>query len=217
MTKYLKPFPDSQISSRYGFRSLAGGTFHEGIDYRLAMNTPLPALADGVVVGVSETKKYGKYVAVKADVGGVYRWHACNSVVVSEGSRVWAGQTIARSGMTGFWSTGPHGHLQCTRLLTPNSHINPLSVIGIAAPAAVPVAVDLGASAYYTPREDYDVDISYITDIAQKGNGPVFAYNPATGTKRSLSREEFAVVRAINPNEPVKQVPTASLAKLVGK
>lgn len=214
---YAKPFADAQISSRYGPRALAGGTFHEGIDYRLAMRTPLPAIGSGVVVGVGQTKKFGKYVVVKADSGGYYRWHAADDILVKVGDRVRLGQTIALSGRTGFWSTGPHGHLQCTRTINPNSFINPLSVLGIGAPAPVPVAVDLGASAYYTYPEEHDVDISYITDKAKKGQGAIFAYNPDRGTKRSMSSEEWAIVRAINPNEPVVQVPTASLAKLTGK
>lgn len=216
-TAYLKPFPDSKISSPFGARALAGGTFHEGIDYRLAMNTPLPAIADGVVVGRGESKKFGKYVVVKAKSGGYYRWHAANEILVKVGDQVRAGQIIALSGMTGYWSTGPHGHLQCTRTINPNSFINPLSVLGASVPAAVPVAVDFGAAYYYNQQEDSDVDISYITDKAQKGQGPIFAYNPAAGTKRSLSSEEWAVVRAINPNEKVAQVPPASLAKLTGR
>lgn len=132
---YLKPFPDTTISSQYGFRSLAGGTFHEGVDYRVGMRTPLPALADGAVVAVGETKKYGKYVVVKADRGDYFRWHACDSVPVKQGARVKAGQTIALSGRSGFWSTGPHAHLQCTKTINPNSHVNPLSVLGGMQPA----------------------------------------------------------------------------------
>lgn len=135
MPKYLKPFPDSKLSSKFGFRSLAGGTFHEGVDYRLPMRTPLPAIAAGVVVARGETKKYGRYVVVKADVGGFYRWHACDEITAYIGERVGLGETIALSGMSGFWSTGPHGHLQCTTAINPNTFINPLSVLASAASA----------------------------------------------------------------------------------
>lgn len=124
---FSKPFPDSKISSRYGWRALAGGTFHEGIDYALAMRTPLPALADGLVVAVGETKKYGKYIVVKADNGKYFRWHAIDSARYGYGRRVWTGETIAYSGRTGFWTTGPHAHLQTTTTINPSSHFDPLS------------------------------------------------------------------------------------------
>lgn len=135
---YLKPFPDSKISSKFGFRSLAGGTFHEGIDYRLAIGTPLPAISPGVVVATGETKKFGKFIVVKADAGGYYRWHACDSFAVADGTRVTVGQAIAYSGMTGFWSTGPHGHLQCTRTFNPNTFIDPLALFATTADVGTP-------------------------------------------------------------------------------
>ena len=127
-----KPFPDSKISSRYGWRPLAGGTFHEGIDYALGMRTPLPALADGMVVAVGETKKYGKYIVVKADSGGYYRWHAIDSARYDYGHKVHVGETIAYSGRTGFWTTGPHAHLQTTSTISPSTHFDPLSVLSSA-------------------------------------------------------------------------------------
>lgn len=135
---YLKPFPDTKISSKFGFRSLAGGTFHEGVDYRLAMRTPLPAIAPGVVVARGETKKYGKYAVVKADAGGYYRWHAADEIRVQIGERVTVGQTIALSGMSGFWSTGPHGHLQCTKTINPNTYIDPLTTFATTADVGAP-------------------------------------------------------------------------------
>lgn len=131
--QYLKPFPDAKISSKFGFRSLAGGTFHEGVDYRLAMRTPLPAIAAGVVVAVGQTKKFGKFVVVAADVGGFYRWHAADDILVEIGDRVTVGETLALSGMTGFWSTGPHGHLQCTLTINPNTFIDPITTFTAAA------------------------------------------------------------------------------------
>lgn len=135
MIRYAKPFPDEIISSHYGPRALGGGTFHEGLDYRLAIRTPLPAIGDGVVIATSQSKKFGKYIVVKADVGGYYRWHACDSFAAGDGDRVRTGETIAYSGQTGFWSTGPHGHLQCTRTLNPDSYTNPLPLLSHAASA----------------------------------------------------------------------------------
>lgn len=156
---YRLPFPLESISSPYGPRSLAGGTFHEGIDWPLAMNTPLPALADGVVVAVGESKKFGKYIVVKADDGsGYYRWHAANAVLVAQGDRVRSGQVIARSGKSGFWSTGPHGHLQCTHTLNPDTFFNPLAILS----AATGVSTD--STTFDNEEDDMYTDLDRARD-----------------------------------------------------
>jgi len=129
MAVYAKPFADFRVTSKYGMRALAGGTFHEGQDYGVPMNTPLPALEDGVVVQVGESKKFGKFAVIKSKSGLFYRWHAANLILVKVGQTVTRGQTVALSGMSGFWSTGPHGHLQITRTLSSDTHIDPASVL----------------------------------------------------------------------------------------
>jgi hypothetical protein len=125
----IRPFPKMARSSFYGWRPLAGGTFHEGEDVPVALNTPLPALRSGVVVDVGETKKFGKYATVLADNGLYYRWHAANKILCKIGDRVTEGETIALSGKTGYWSTGYHGHLQTTRGSNPATHFNPNLVL----------------------------------------------------------------------------------------
>lgn len=125
----LRPFPDSLISSPYGWRSLAGGTFHEGVDYAVGIGTPLRAIADGTVVDVGETKKFGRFVVVARDGGGYFRWHAISQSLKGVGERVEEGEPIALSGATGFWTTGPHAHLQTTTALDPATHFNPLSAL----------------------------------------------------------------------------------------
>jgi hypothetical protein len=160
-------------------RALAGGTFHEGVDYALALNTPLPALYDGVVVEVDESKKFGKFVTVRADNGRYYRWHAINEALVAVGERVKRGQIIARSGMTGYWSTGPHGHLQTTTGLNPNTHFLPLSAMTAETTAA--------ASSKPFPSESEEDDMydaqaqaTLLTAIADSGR-PLRIYTMGDG------------------------------------
>lgn len=168
---YKRPFPNSKISSGYGMRGLAGGTFHEGIDYALALNTPLPAIGPGTIVEIGESKKFGKYIKVDADVGGYYRWHACNGFVpgLGVGSRVHTGQTIAYSGRTGFWSTGPHGHLQTTNGDNPNTFYNPLSVLADNMPTGsgatpIPPAVLRRVSTMYLAHDSTTKTIWLVTE-----------------------------------------------------
>lgn len=161
MAIYKRPFPDLLLSSDFGWRDLAGGTFHEGIDYRLGMRTPLPAIASGVVVDVGETRKFGRFVRVAADVGGFYGWHACDSVTVNIGERVELDQIIALSGATGFWTTGPHGHLQCSLTANPNTYRNPWDVLGDVTTAVIEVTPIL--------VEEEDDDMNVMVGIQQLG------------------------------------------------
>jgi hypothetical protein len=103
------------------------------------------------VVEVGETKKFGKFIVIRADNGLYYRWHAINRATVAKGARVSTGQTIALSGATGAWTTGPHAHLQVCTTASPNSYINPKTVLTASgdakpaqsAPAAPPASLPI--------------------------------------------------------------------------
>jgi murein DD-endopeptidase MepM/ murein hydrolase activator NlpD len=129
MATLTDPFPGAKLSSGYGWRDLAGGTFHEGIDFPFRLNTVLPALESGTVTQVGETRKFGKFIVVRADNGLYYRWHAINRAAVAAGQQVTKGQTIAYSGATGAYTTGPHAHLQICRTADPSTHIDPEAVL----------------------------------------------------------------------------------------
>ena len=96
------------ISSHYGMRD---GAMHEGIDIAADQGQPVRAVKDGRVVFVGPRGTYGETVII--DHGnGLRTLYAHNSrLLVSEGQRVLAGQSIARVGSTGR-STGPHLHLE---------------------------------------------------------------------------------------------------------
>lgn len=96
------------ISSPYGMRD---GAMHEGIDIAADDGQSVRAVKGGRVVLAGSKGTYGKTVII--DHGnGLRSLYAHNSrILVREGQRVLAGQTIARVGSTGR-STGPHVHLE---------------------------------------------------------------------------------------------------------
>jgi len=96
------------ISSHYGMRD---GAMHEGIDIAADQGQPVRAVKDGRVVFAGPRGTYGETVII--DHGnGLRTLYAHNyRLLVSEGQRVLAGQSIARVGSTGR-STGPHLHLE---------------------------------------------------------------------------------------------------------
>lgn len=96
-----------------------GRTFHKGVDLAAPENTPILAVADGVVEVVGSErdtlgKSLGNYVIISH---GMYKNRTCrtvyahaNRVLVRAGERVRKGQVIARVGNTGRSHGGNGGH-----------------------------------------------------------------------------------------------------------
>jgi len=128
--KLVWPVSDSyaQISSRFGWR---GRSFHEGIDVRVPIGTPVYAAHGGKVIyngrGLSG---YGWLIAIKSP--GLLTMYAHNSSnLVAKGTTVRQGQLIAISGATGQ-VTGPHLHFE-SRVVTAQGKymaVNPLHFFG---------------------------------------------------------------------------------------
>lgn len=113
------------LGSRYGARILTINRngkwvkiedFHVGLDVKLAGGSPLPAMADGVVLEVSRSSVRGYMIAVDHGDRTAHRWHQVSaSGRLAVGTRVRAGQTIARVGHAhemGTGGKGEHGHLE---------------------------------------------------------------------------------------------------------
>ncbi|MEG6584420.1 M23 family metallopeptidase [Dendrosporobacter sp. 1207_IL3150] len=105
---------EGDITSRFGWRDSPigwGRDWHPGIDIANSYGTPIIASADGEVVESGWNGGYGKMV--KIDHGnGIATVYAHNSRnIVSVGSFVKKGETIAYMGSTGY-STGPHLHYE---------------------------------------------------------------------------------------------------------
>ncbi len=109
------PLKEVYITSPFGLRKKK---FHEGIDLRAPVGTPVYAAFGGIVIyATTRIRGYGKLVMV-AHGDGVTTLYAHNSrLLVKKGQTVKKGQMIARSGKTGRCS-GPHLHFELRKGLS---------------------------------------------------------------------------------------------------
>lgn len=120
----------TNINSPYGYR---WGRLHAGIDIGSASGTSLGKLvvaaAEGTVIVAGTHSSYGYYVRIDHGNGlqTLYAHCLAGSLMVSPGEKVYAGQPIARIGMTGY-ATGPHLHFE-VRLN--GNRINPAPYLGL--------------------------------------------------------------------------------------
>lgn len=100
-----------KISSKFGARSSRRSSAHTGLDIAAPCGTPIKACNSGTVTFAGTNGSYGKLVKISHG-DGVETWYAhCNSINVSVGQSISAGQNIAAVGSTGN-STGYHLHLE---------------------------------------------------------------------------------------------------------
>lgn len=100
------------ISSGYGYRihPVTGvRKLHAGIDIPCSTGTSVVAAASGTVVDAGYNSYNGNYLKISHGNGLETMYLHCSKLLVSSGSRVSGGQTIARSGATGMVS-GAHLH-----------------------------------------------------------------------------------------------------------
>jgi len=119
---FIFPVENPFITQDYGptaFAQYAYRTkFHNGVDFRAAIGTPVFAAFDGVVKwldnndrGTSRWSKYqyGKYVLIEHDNNLTTLYAHLSIFVVQKGQKVKKGELIGYSGNTGY-SYGPHVH-----------------------------------------------------------------------------------------------------------
>lgn len=109
------------ISTDFGPRvppCVGCSSFHKGIDMNPGVNTPIQAIADGVVREVSATDDsgLGVYAIIDHMIGGrlvssLYAHMTEGSLALSVGQPVLVGQLVGNVGTTGQ-STGPHLHFE---------------------------------------------------------------------------------------------------------
>jgi murein DD-endopeptidase MepM/ murein hydrolase activator NlpD len=116
------------IASGYGARTdpIDGHAgVHLGLDLDAPMGSDIHAVADGVVTWSGQRSGYGNVVEIDHGNGYMTRYAHNSRNVVEVGTRVRAGQTIARVGSTGR-STGPHCHFEVWL----NGHaVNPMTYV----------------------------------------------------------------------------------------
>ncbi|GAA2808247.1 M23 family metallopeptidase [Saccharopolyspora taberi] len=99
------------------------GTTHYGIDIANAKGTPIVSVADGTVIEAGPASGFGLWVRVQHDDGTITVYGHVNTITVSEGETVKAGDQIATMGNRGF-STGTHLHFEVWN--ASGKKINPL-------------------------------------------------------------------------------------------
>jgi murein DD-endopeptidase MepM/ murein hydrolase activator NlpD len=117
------PLKHIEVTSPYGRR---GREFHEGVDLRAKVGTPVYAAGNGVVLyAASRIRGYGRMVVIRHD-SGLSTVYAHNSrLLVKQGQKVRQGQLVAYSGNTGH-TRGPHLHFEVRNGLSP---LNPLDMM----------------------------------------------------------------------------------------
>lgn len=117
------------VTSPFGMRDhpVNGGIKpHEGIDVAAPINTPVVAVADGVVTATGWMGGYGISVIIQHSGAMKTRYSHLNEVALQAGSRVKAGDVIGYVGSTGV-STGSHLHFE---VLIAGRPVNPLNYYG---------------------------------------------------------------------------------------
>lgn len=103
----VKPTDGSYTS---GFE-VRWGTMHKGIDLAAPLGTPIVAAQNGTVIDAGPASGFGNWVRVKHDDGTITVYGHMQTIDVTVGQQVTAGQKIAGVGSEGF-STGPHCHFE---------------------------------------------------------------------------------------------------------
>lgn len=101
------------------------GGGHTGVDIGGSTGRALHAAAGGVVTYTGRQGGYGNFIIISHGNGLVTRYAHCNSIQVSRGQSVSAGQVIGTMGSTGR-STGPHLHFE---VLSGGAFSNPLNYL----------------------------------------------------------------------------------------
>lgn len=87
------------------------GTFHAGIDIANSIGTPILAAQDGEVISSGPASGFGQWIRIQHADGTITVYGHMETLNVSVGEHVTAGQQIAGMGSRGF-STGSHLHFE---------------------------------------------------------------------------------------------------------
>lgn len=124
-THFRNPLPNARVISRFGKR---GKRYHTGIDLQANQRggDTIIASRGGVVIEARVRHGYGKTIVIKHADGYRTRYAHLKKWLVSQGSRVAAGEAVGLVGATGRAST-PHLHFE---IIDPNGRfVNPATLL----------------------------------------------------------------------------------------
>ena len=121
--KAVLPVAGARLTSGFGSR---WGTLHAGIDLAAPMQTPEYAVMDGVVLEAGPASGFGLAVYIQHANGDVSVYGHMDSILVTAGQVVRAGDTIALLGNRGQ-STGPHLHFEVHQGGEDGKRIDPIA------------------------------------------------------------------------------------------
>ncbi|NSC24309.1 M23 family metallopeptidase [Streptomyces albus subsp. chlorinus] len=129
LDQYVLPVEGSYVSTGYkqGGGMWSSGS-HTGIDFHAGMNTPVRSVAAGEVVEAGNGGAYGNNIVIKHKDGTYTQYGHLNSIGVSVGQTVKAGQQIGLSGSTGN-SSGPHLHFEARTGPEYGSDMDPIAYL----------------------------------------------------------------------------------------
>ena len=113
------------LTSRFGYRSLLGSTYHSGIDIGNSYGTSIYASDGGTVTYAGWMGGYGYLIIIDHGNGYETYYGHNSSLVAYVGQKVHKGQLIARMGSTGY-STGNHCHFG---IKLNGTFVNPLNYL----------------------------------------------------------------------------------------
>ena len=122
---FIWPTNSRQITAKFGQTGKIWETSHHGIDFKGEVGEPVFASADGVVELAAMQGNWGKRVTLKHADGYQSLYGHMNSLAVTNGQSVSAGDIIGGIGSTGK-STGPHLHFE---IRNNGRHVDPLPLI----------------------------------------------------------------------------------------
>lgn len=104
---FVKP-AEGTFTSGFGAR---WGTSHRGIDIANKIGTPIRSVAAGKVIDAGPASGFGLWIRVQHNDGTITVYGHINTIEVSVGQQVGAGDKIATMGNRGQ-TTGPHLHFE---------------------------------------------------------------------------------------------------------
>lgn len=103
----VKP-TEGTFTSGYGVR---WGSVHKGLDVANVVGTPILAAMGGTVIDSGPASGFGQWIRIQHDDGSIAVYGHMETLDVTVGEQVTAGQKIAGMGNRGF-STGSHLHFE---------------------------------------------------------------------------------------------------------